>query len=71
MLHRHLLGRPVKIGVGANRAAIAAHFFEKYGYVDPYSTSKYADGLNLGQKVGIHPSSQKIGAVVLDDGMQV
>ncbi|KAB2605989.1 tetraacyldisaccharide 4'-kinase [Pyrus ussuriensis x Pyrus communis] len=70
MLRRHLLGKPVKIGVGANRAAIAAHFFEKYGYVDPYSTSKYADGLNLGQKVGNHPSSQKIGAVVLDDGMQ-
>ncbi|XP_050109245.1 probable tetraacyldisaccharide 4'-kinase, mitochondrial isoform X2 [Malus sylvestris] len=70
MLRRHLLGRPVKIGVGANRAAIAALFFEKYGYVDPYSTSNYADGLNLGQKVGNHPSSETIGAVVLDDGMQ-
>ncbi|KAM1952599.1 hypothetical protein ACFX15_007052 [Malus domestica] len=70
MLRRHLLGRPVKIGVGANRAAIAAHFFEKYGYVDPYSTSNYADGFNLGQKVGNHPSSETIGAVVLDDGMQ-
>ncbi|ONI13333.1 hypothetical protein PRUPE_4G215900 [Prunus persica] len=71
MLHRHLLGRPVKIGVGAKRAAVAARFFERYGYVDPSSTSKRSDGLCIEPKVGGHLSSEKIGAVILDDGMQV
>ena len=27
MLHRRLVGRSAKIGMGANRAATAAHFF--------------------------------------------
>lgn len=66
MLHRHFLGRPVKIGVGAKRAAVAASFFERYGYVEP-SSSKLCHG----QKVGSHLSSEKIGTVILDDGMQV
>ncbi|XP_024160355.1 probable tetraacyldisaccharide 4'-kinase, mitochondrial isoform X1 [Rosa chinensis] len=65
MLHRHFLGRPVKIGVGAKRAAVAASFFERYGYVEP-SSSKLCHG----QKVGSHLSSEKIGTVILDDGMQ-
>ncbi|KAI5333762.1 hypothetical protein L3X38_023894 [Prunus dulcis] len=70
MLHRHLLGRPVKIGVGAKRAAVAARFFERYGYVDPSSMIKGSDGLCIEPKVGGHLSSEKIGAVILDDGMQ-
>ncbi|KAL6202083.1 hypothetical protein ACLB2K_025794 [Fragaria x ananassa] len=69
MLHRHFLGRPVKIGVGAKRAAVAAHFFERYGYVDPCS-SKHSEGLCHGEKVGSRLSSEKIGTVILDDGMQ-
>ncbi|KAL5583616.1 hypothetical protein UlMin_016058 [Ulmus minor] len=57
MLQRHLLGRPVKIGVGADRAAIAASFFKKYGYLDHHKEQN-------------HISSEKIGAAILDDGMQ-
>lgn len=64
MLKRHLLGEPAKIGVGANRAATAAAFFKQYGYVDPCNylvDQKFATQLDLA----------KIGAVILDDGMQV
>lgn len=59
MLERHLIGKPAKIGVGANRAAVAACYFEIYGYSDPRSSTCY------------HLHSTKIGAVILDDGMQV
>ncbi|KAJ0046141.1 hypothetical protein Pint_04106 [Pistacia integerrima] len=69
MLQRHLLGRPVKIGVGANRAATAASFFEKYGYVDPRSC-KFYERISIDEKVGGHLKSEQIGAVILDDGMQ-
>ncbi|MCH96838.1 putative tetraacyldisaccharide 4'-kinase mitochondrial-like, partial [Trifolium medium] len=34
MLQRHLLGTPTKIGVGPNRAAVASHLINKYGYID-------------------------------------
>lgn len=70
MLQRHLLKRPAKIGVGANRAATAASFFEKYGYIDPCSC-KSSERTCTDQKVGSHLKSEKIGAVILDDGMQV
>lgn len=69
MLRRHLLGRPAKIGLGANRAAVAASYFEKYGYVDPRN-STYYQTLHL-DKVESHLNSEKVGAVILDDGMQV
>lgn len=69
MLGRHLLGGPAKIGVGANRAAVAAAYFEKYGYVDPRSSTSY-QRLRL-NKVESHLNSEKVGAVILDDGMQV
>ncbi|KAG2678101.1 hypothetical protein I3843_12G130000 [Carya illinoinensis] len=68
MLGRHLLGGPAKIGVGANRAAVAAAYFEKYGYVDPRSSTSY-QRLRL-NKVESHLNSEKVGAVILDDGMQ-
>ncbi|KHG14307.1 Tetraacyldisaccharide 4'-kinase [Gossypium arboreum] len=70
MLKRHLLGGPVKVGVGANRVATANLFFEKYGYVD-YRGSKFFERTYLDPKMGSHVGSQKIGAAVLDDGMQV
>lgn len=70
MLHRQFIGRPVKIGVGANRAAVAARFFERYGYIDSCS-SNYLERLCLGQNVGSHLPSEKIGTIILDDGMQV
>ena len=70
MLQRHLLAGPVKIGVGANRAATANLFFEKYGYLDCRG-SKFFERTYLDQKVGSHISSEKIGVAILDDGMQV
>lgn len=70
MLERHLFGRPAKIGVGANRAAVAASYFERYGYFDPRS-SPSNQSLCLDQKVESHLNLEKIGAVILDDGMQV
>uniref|UniRef100_A0A2N9HJV3 tetraacyldisaccharide 4'-kinase n=1 Tax=Fagus sylvatica TaxID=28930 RepID=A0A2N9HJV3_FAGSY len=69
MLERHLFGRPAKIGVGANRAAVAASYFERYGYVDPRSSTSNQK-LCLEQKVESHLNLEKIGAVILDDGMQ-
>ncbi|XP_019092428.1 PREDICTED: probable tetraacyldisaccharide 4'-kinase, mitochondrial isoform X2 [Camelina sativa] len=67
MLKRHLQGGPVKIGVGANRASTAAWFFEKYGCVDPSSIRSFFDLHERAEAMNI---SQKIGVVVLDDGMQ-
>ncbi|XP_043688378.1 probable tetraacyldisaccharide 4'-kinase, mitochondrial [Telopea speciosissima] len=61
MLQRHLLRTPAKIGVGANRAVTAAWFFKRYGYTNPRSS---------GHGVDISFNSDKIGAVILDDGMQ-
>nr|GMD53197.1 probable tetraacyldisaccharide 4'-kinase, mitochondrial isoform X2 [Ipomoea batatas] len=59
MLERHLWETPVKIGVGANRAAIAASFFQRHGYMNPKDNSTRT---NL--------CVDRIGAAVLDDGMQ-
>ncbi|XP_058094875.1 probable tetraacyldisaccharide 4'-kinase, mitochondrial isoform X4 [Magnolia sinica] len=67
MLQRHLLSTSAKIGVGANRAGTAAWFLEKYGYIDQFSTcfEKHCPGQKSScSEVG------KIGAVILDDGMQ-
>ncbi|XP_038691075.1 probable tetraacyldisaccharide 4'-kinase, mitochondrial isoform X1 [Tripterygium wilfordii] len=69
MLERHLLGRPAKIGVGPDRAAVAASFFEKYGCLDPLNSILF-ERIGPKQKLGDHPSSENIGAVILDDGMQ-
>ena len=68
MLQRHLQGRPVKIGVGANRVATAASFIKKYGYVD-YNT--HSERLWVESKGPSHFGSEKIGVAILDDGMQV
>lgn len=70
MLQRRLLGRSAKIGVGANRAATAAHFFERYGYMDP-GPATCLERLCFDQTMGSHLDADKIGAVILDDGMQV
>lgn len=58
----------MKIGVGANRAATAASFIEKYGYLDP---STFSNRLFVDRKRSTHCCSEKIGAAILDDGMQV
>uniref|UniRef100_A0A0A0K5E1 tetraacyldisaccharide 4'-kinase n=1 Tax=Cucumis sativus TaxID=3659 RepID=A0A0A0K5E1_CUCSA len=68
MLRRHLAGSSVKVGVGADRRATAAWFFNKYGYVE-FQSSTMAEKYCLKQ-MGNLPKSEKIGAVILDDGMQ-
>ncbi|EOA30738.1 hypothetical protein CARUB_v10013878mg [Capsella rubella] len=70
MLERHLRGGPAKIGVGANRASTAAWFFKKYGCVDPSSIRTFFDQSFLHERAEAMTISKKIGAVILDDGMQ-
>ncbi|CAH2053213.1 unnamed protein product [Thlaspi arvense] len=70
MLERHLQGGPTKIGVGANRAATAASFFDKYGCANPSSIKTFFDQSLLHETAKAKNVSQKIGCVVLDDGMQ-
>lgn len=70
MLRRHLLGTPTKFGVGANRAAVASRFIQKYGYVD-IGKSSWHEKQYLDEKVQDSVDSEKIGVVVLDDAMQV
>ncbi|KAJ4977007.1 hypothetical protein NE237_002113 [Protea cynaroides] len=73
MLRRHLLRTSAKIGVGANRAVTAACFLERYGF-----TNLRGGGMDYphehcpvrGHEVGISSDSDRIGAVILDDGMQ-
>ncbi|AEE76385.1 putative tetraacyldisaccharide 4'-kinase [Arabidopsis thaliana] len=67
MLERHLRGGPVKIGVGANRAATAALFLDKYGCVDSSSLRSFFD---LHERAQVWTISEKIGCIILDDGMQ-
>ncbi|GFZ13582.1 tetraacyldisaccharide 4'-kinase family protein [Actinidia rufa] len=69
MLQRHLLGTSAKVGVGANRAAMAAGFLERYGYMDPHSGSCFGRHCS-DQKRGRNSELDKIGAAILDDGMQ-
>ncbi|KAJ8442962.1 hypothetical protein Cgig2_019535 [Carnegiea gigantea] len=69
MLARHLLGTSAKIGIGADRAMTASRFLERYGYVDPCSNG-FLKNLLSEKKVQTDVSSNKIGAAILDDGMQ-
>ncbi|XP_052206549.1 probable tetraacyldisaccharide 4'-kinase, mitochondrial isoform X2 [Diospyros lotus] len=61
MLQRHLFGTTAKIGVGANRAATAASFLERHGYIVSHCGSFFNSN---------HSELDKIGAAILDDGMQ-
>lgn len=69
MLQRHLLGTSVRIGVGANRAATAARFLERYGYTDTHIGSCLKRCCS-NQTTGSSLESDKIRAAILDDGMQ-
>ncbi|CAH9052564.1 unnamed protein product [Cuscuta epithymum] len=66
MLERHLQGTPAKIGVGANRAAIASIYFQRYGYIDPRGSLNHetlsSENISCGDKIGV---------AILDDGMQI
>lgn len=69
MLRRHLAGSLVKVGIGADRRATAAWYFNKYGYVG--SRSSTLTEKRCLEQARNHPKSEKIGAIILDDGMQV
>ncbi|KAL8195566.1 hypothetical protein R6Q57_025969 [Mikania cordata] len=65
MLQRHFNGTSVKIGVGANRAAIASSFLHRYGYICSIDVACFEQPAPKTQVV-----SDKIGVAILDDGMQ-
>ncbi|KAG8365092.1 hypothetical protein BUALT_Bualt18G0068200 [Buddleja alternifolia] len=67
MLERQLQGTSARIGVGANRAAIAASFLERYGYITFHGSSEKLSSDEKAQNASI---SDRIGAAILDDGMQ-
>ncbi|KAL7186568.1 hypothetical protein ACSBR2_028325 [Camellia fascicularis] len=70
MLQRHLFGTSAKIGVGANRAATAASFLKRYGYADPHIIGSCLKRCGSDQKAGSLSELDKLGAAILDDGMQ-
>jgi len=67
MLHRHLLQTSARIGVGANRRAIAASVLESCGHMD---SSIMFEKLSSSHRSEDH-ENKKVGVVILDDGMQV
>ncbi|XP_073134676.1 probable tetraacyldisaccharide 4'-kinase, mitochondrial isoform X2 [Henckelia pumila] len=69
MLQRHLQGTYAKIGIGANRAATASSFLEKYGYVN-FHGIYHSKRLFSEEKKKNLSNSDQIGAAILDDGMQ-
>ncbi|XP_077210999.1 tetraacyldisaccharide 4'-kinase family protein isoform X2 [Tasmannia lanceolata] len=69
MLQRHLVRTSVKIGVGANRAATAACFLERYGFINMCIMPPF-EKLGTDRKFGNSSDADKIGVVILDDGMQ-
>lgn len=69
MLRRRLVDTSTKIGVGANRAAVASSMLQKYGHVDPcdaFGREKFSSVCNRVASC----KSAKIGVAILDDGMQ-
>ncbi|CAA7394348.1 unnamed protein product [Spirodela intermedia] len=67
MLRRHLLNTPARIGLGANRAAVATSFLEKYGY----SCCDWLQQKTSTRKEYLTRSSESaIGVIILDDGFQ-
>ncbi|KAK9077559.1 hypothetical protein SSX86_005896 [Deinandra increscens subsp. villosa] len=65
MIQRHFSGTSVKIGVGANRAATAASFLHRHGFIYPLDIACFEEGVPKTRAV-----SDKIGVAILDDGMQ-
>jgi len=66
MLRRRLSDTSAKIGVGANRAAVAFSMLRKYGYIHHSKTLCAENKSSLTSKL----DSGKIGVAILDDGMQ-
>ncbi|KAI7731023.1 hypothetical protein M8C21_017417 [Ambrosia artemisiifolia] len=65
MLQRHFDGTSVKVGVGANRAATAASFLHRHEFINPLDIACFEEVVPKARVV-----SDKIGVVILDDGMQ-
>ncbi|XP_078149426.1 tetraacyldisaccharide 4'-kinase family protein [Carex rostrata] len=63
MLERHLFGTSAKIGLGKNRAEVAASIIKKFGHANLPS-------LLVGEKSEMNSKNEKVGVVILDDGMQ-
>ncbi|KAK4491735.1 hypothetical protein RD792_002509 [Penstemon davidsonii] len=69
MLQRQLQGTSAKIGVGSNRAAIAAGFLEQYGYVNYHGNLRSEEQFSEKSIESLSYTS-RIGVAILDDGMQ-
>nr|CAB3462505.1 unnamed protein product [Digitaria exilis] len=66
MLRRRLADTSAKIGVGANRAALASSMLQKYGYI--HHSETFCADMKLSVTSEVEPG--KIGVAILDDGMQ-
>ncbi|RLN29396.1 hypothetical protein C2845_PM05G02890 [Panicum miliaceum] len=66
MLRRRLSDTSAKIGVGANRAAVASSMLQNYGYIHHSKTFCAEKKVPSTSKL----ESGKIGVAILDDGMQ-
>jgi hypothetical protein len=64
MLERHLVGTSAKVGIGKNRVEVAASIIKKFGHINSLS-------LLDGDRSEVHSGTEKVGVVILDDGMQV
>ncbi|XP_064935708.1 probable tetraacyldisaccharide 4'-kinase, mitochondrial isoform X3 [Musa acuminata AAA Group] len=70
MLERHLSGTSARIGVGANRTAVAASIFERHGHMK-FENTLYSKKLSNPHEFGSASENGKVGVAILDDGMQV
>jgi tetraacyldisaccharide 4'-kinase len=70
MLQRRLADTTTKLGIGANRAAVASSMLQKYGYVNPCDAF-LGEKLSSAHNQVVTGTSAKIGVAILDDGMQV
>lgn len=69
MLRRRLADTTTKLGIGANRAAVASSMLQKYGYVNPCDAFP-REKLSSARSPVVTGPSDKIGVAILDDGMQ-
>jgi tetraacyldisaccharide 4'-kinase len=68
MLRRRLSDTSAKIGVGANRTAVASSMLQEYGFIHHFQTTCAEKKLSSACEL---ESGSRIGVAILDDGMQV
>jgi tetraacyldisaccharide 4'-kinase len=68
MLRRRLSDTSAKIGVGANRTAVASSMLQEYGFIHHFQNTFAEKKLSSVCKL---ESGNRIGVAILDDGMQV